>query len=237
MVSNRGCPSSALAEPALEKRPFSASGISLYAWPSTLYPHPVPKRIFDIALTLLLSPLALPVVAIAALALAVDLRGSPFFLQTRIGLDERPFTMFKLRTMRHAAPGAEPEYRVDDWSTYVFSPSGYQDPRVTRLGGWIRAKSIDELPNLLNVLKGDMSLVGPRPEIPQLVAQYPAAFHLRHKVKPGITGLAQINGRSDLTYKETASYDLEYVQTHSLIGDVRILFQTARLAITGRGAR
>ncbi len=195
------------------------------------------KRCFDVTVVLLLAPLVLPVVAITAVALALELRGNPFFLQTRVGRNGRPFTMYKLRTMRHATPGEAPNYVVDDWSTYIFSPPGVVDPRVTRVGAFARAKSLDELPNLLNVLKGEMSLVGPRPEIPQLVAQYPAEYHARHNVSPGITGLAQVHGRADLTYAEIASYDLQYVQTHSFMGDLRLLGLTARLAITGEGAR
>jgi lipopolysaccharide/colanic/teichoic acid biosynthesis glycosyltransferase len=197
----------------------------------------VPKRAFDILVTLLSAPLVIPVVALTAIALAIDLRGNPFFLQRRIGLHGRPFTMFKLRTMHYAAPGQQPTYQVDDWSTFIFSPPGYQDPRTTRLGAFARSKSLDELPNLLNVLLGQMSLVGPRPEIPEIVAQYPTRFDSRHNVRPGITGLAQVHGRSDLTYEESASYDLEYVQAHTLMGDLRILLQTARLALTGKGAR
>ncbi len=195
------------------------------------------KRFFDVTVVLLTAPLVLPVVALTAIALAVELRGNPFFLQTRIGRDGEPFTMYKLRTMRHAAPGETPNYLVDDWSTYIFSPPGVVDPRVTRVGAFARSRSLDELPNFLNVFKGDMSLVGPRPEIPQLVDQYPEEYLNRHKVAPGITGLAQVHGRADLTYAEIASYDLQYVQTHSFMGDLRLLGLTARLAITGEGAR
>jgi lipopolysaccharide/colanic/teichoic acid biosynthesis glycosyltransferase len=197
----------------------------------------VPKRAFDLIVTFLAAPVVLPIVLVTAIALAIDLRGNPFFLQRRVGLHGRPFTMFKLRTMRHAAPGQEPSYHIDDWSTFVFSPPGHHDPRTTRVGAFARSKSLDELPNLLNVLLGQMSLVGPRPELPEIVAQYPAGYHARHSVLPGITGLAQVHGRSDLTYEESASYDLNYVQAHSFMGDLRILLQTARLALTGKGAR
>ena len=195
------------------------------------------KRVFDVAIVLLAAPLTVPVVALTAIVLAVELRGNPFYLQARIGRNGEPFTIYKLRTMRHASPGEVSDYRVDDWSTYIFSPPGVVDPRITRMGAFARAKSLDELPNLLNVLKGEMSLVGPRPEIPELVEQYPAEYHGRHKVLPGITGLAQVHGRSDLTYAESASYDLQYVRTHSFMGDLRLLGLTARLALTGEGAR
>ena len=195
------------------------------------------KRALDLILTLLAAPVVIPVVALVAVALAIDLRGNPFFLQKRIGRRGRPFTMYKLRTMRHAAPGEAHTYKIDDWTTYVFSPPGERDPRLTRLGQWLRAKSIDELPNLLNVLKGEMSLVGPRPELPEIVAQYPPHYHRRHNVLPGIAGLAQVSGRSDLTYDEIASYDLEYVDHHSVLSDIHILWRTFSVVLRGKGAR
>jgi lipopolysaccharide/colanic/teichoic acid biosynthesis glycosyltransferase len=197
----------------------------------------VPKRIFDVAVTLLVSPIALLIVGAMAIILAVDLRGSPFYLQTRIGLRGRPFTMYKLRTMRHPGPGEETDYAVDDWGTFVFTPEGERDPRITRIGQFARKTSIDELPNLVNVLKGEMSLVGPRPEIPEIVKQYPPAYHRRHDVLPGIAGLAQVNGRSDLTYDEIAQYDLQYVDHHSVLTDIHILWRTAFAVFTRSGAR
>lgn len=197
----------------------------------------MPKRIFDLSLTLLALPVVLPITAVAATILAAELRGNPFFFQTRIGRRGRPFTMVKLRTMRHAAPGDAPGYRVDDWRTFVFDPPGVRNPRVTRFGAFCRATSIDELPNLVNVLFGEMSLVGPRPEIPEIVAQYPAEYHRRHEVPPGIAGLAQVQGRSDLTYHETVQYDLAYVDNHSVFTDIHILGRTLLVVLTGRGAR
>ena len=195
------------------------------------------KRVFDVTLTLLAAPVAVLLTAIMALVLAIELRGSPFFLQTRIGLGGRPFTMYKLRTMRHAPPGEAEERKVNDFDTFVFTPSGYRDPRITRWGEFARKTSIDELPNLFNVLKGEMSIVGPRPELPEIVAQYPERYHRRHDVLPGIAGLAQVNGRSDLTYEEIASYDLEYVDHHSVLTDIHILWRTAFIVLNGSGAR
>ncbi|MGH2609988.1 MAG: sugar transferase [Tepidiformaceae bacterium] len=195
------------------------------------------KRLFDFVATILVAPFALVMSAGMAAVLAVELRGNPIFVQERIGKDGKPFRMYKLRTMRHPKPGELKPYIVDDWTTYVFSPSGVKEPRLTRWGEFARKTSLDELPNLINVLKGEMSLVGPRPEIPELVAQYPPEYHRRHLVKPGITGLAQITGRSDLTYEEVTSYDLEYVDSHSVIGDVRILWKTVAVVLMGSGAR
>ncbi|GAB4333262.1 MAG: exopolysaccharide biosynthesis polyprenyl glycosylphosphotransferase [Dehalococcoidia bacterium] len=195
------------------------------------------KRLFDLAVTLLVLPLVLPVVAVAAAILALELRGNPFFFQTRIGRHGKPFTMVKLRTMRAPAPGEIPDYHVDDWRTFVFDPPGVRNPRVTRFGAFCRATSVDELPNLVNVLFGEMSLVGPRPEIPEIVAQYPPEYHRRHEVLPGIAGLAQVQGRSDLTYHETVQYDLAYVDNHSVFTDIHILGRTLLVVLARRGAR
>ena len=195
------------------------------------------KRAFDVAAVVLTAPLTLAITAVMAVALAVELRGNPFFLQERVGLHGRVFTMFKLRTMRHADAGLVTCRHVDDWNTFVFSPPDAPDPRITRLGGFCRKTSIDELPNLLNVLLGQMSLVGPRPEIPEIVVQYPPEFRRRHDVLPGIAGLAQVEGRSDLAYAEVMKYDLSYVDEHSFLGDLRIIARTLAVVVRGSGAR
>ena len=197
----------------------------------------VSKRIMDVALTLLTAPVWLAAMLGTAVVLAVELKGNPFFLQPRIGLHGRQFTMLKLRTMRHPRPGEEDHYHVDDFKTFVFAPPDRPNPRITRIGALARKTSLDELPNLFNVLKGDMSLVGPRPEIPEIVAQYPPEYHRRHDVRPGIAGLAQVNGRSDLTYDETATYDLRYVENHSVLTDLSILLRTVLRVAKGSGAR
>ena len=187
--------------------------------------------------TLITAPLWLPLMLVSALALAVELRGNPFFVQERVGLRGHRFRMLKLRTMRHPIPGEEEHYQVEDFSEFVFAPTDRPHPRITRLGAFARKTSLDELPNLFNVLKGEMSLVGPRPEIPEIVAQYPEAFHRRHEVLPGIAGLAQMKGRSDLTYEQTLTYDLDYVDHHSVLADMQILLKTALAAVRGSGAR
>jgi len=197
----------------------------------------VAKRALDLVLTLLILPVAVPVVAAMALALAVELRGNPFFVQERIGKEGRPFRMYKLRTMRHPRPGEVRPIVVHDWDTFVFSPPNVRDPRLTRLGAFARKTSVDELPQLLNVLRGEMSLVGPRPELPEIVAQYPAAFHERHRVLPGIAGLAQVCGRSDLTYTETIAHDLGYIDACALWLALRILARTVPRVARGAGAR
>jgi lipopolysaccharide/colanic/teichoic acid biosynthesis glycosyltransferase len=197
----------------------------------------VAKRIMDIALTLATAPIWLAAMLVTAVVLAAELKGNPFFLQQRIGLHGRPFTMVKLRTMRHPLPGEEDHYHVEDFKTFVFAPPDQPNPRITRIGAFARKTSLDELPNLFNVLRSDMSLVGPRPEIPEIVAQYPPEYHRRHEVRPGIAGLAQVKGRSDLTYDETATYDLRYVDNHPVLTDLSILLRTIFRVAIGSGAR
>ena len=139
--------------------------------------------------------------------------------------------------MGHSKPGEEDHYDVEDFSTFVFAPPDKPNPRITRFGAIARKTSLDELPNLFNVLWGQMSLVGPRPEVPEIVAQFPPEYHRRHDVLPGIAGLAQMKGRSDLTYDEIATYDLEYVDHHSVLTDIKILIGTAFGVVRGSGAR
>jgi len=197
----------------------------------------VAKRFLDVFITLVAAPIWVPLTLVMAVMLAFELRGNPIFVQERVGRHGRPFRMFKLRTMRHPRPGEEDRYEVEDFSQFVFAPADRPNPRITRFGAFARKTSLDEMPNLVNVLKGEMSLVGPRPEIPEIVAQYPPEYHRRHDVLPGIAGLAQVSGRSDLTYDETATYDLRYVQNHSVLTDLQILFKTALAVVRGSGAR
>jgi lipopolysaccharide/colanic/teichoic acid biosynthesis glycosyltransferase len=197
----------------------------------------VGKRVFDVLVTLVAAPVAVPVAALMAVILALELRGNPFFVQERVGLQGKVFRMYKLRTMRHARPGEVRPYVIDDWKRFVFAPPGERDPRLTRWGAFARKTSIDELPNLVNVLKGEMSLVGPRPELPEIVRQYPPAYHRRHLVLPGLAGLAQVNGRSDLTYDEGVAYDLAYVDCHSVLTDLHILGRALLAVVRGSGAR
>ncbi|HEU5478224.1 MAG TPA: sugar transferase [Candidatus Tumulicola sp.] len=171
-----------------------------------------------------------------ALAIKIDSRGPVIFSQRRVGLKGRTFTFYKYRTMSHEGhkPYETPKLDAEHFRTFVFiTPVS----RLTRVGRFLRATSLDELPNFWNVLKGDMRIVGPRPEIPELVSQYPPEYHRRHDVKPGITGLAQVSGRADLTYEETMNYDLDYVNNHSLARDFTILMKTLPAVIARKGAR
>ena len=173
---------------------------------------------------------------IIAIAIKLDSRGPVIYSQKRVGLKGHQFTFYKYRSMSHDghAPYETPKLDAEHFKTFVYvTPVS----RLTRVGRFLRATSLDELPNFWNVLKGEMRIVGPRPEIPELVSQYPAEYHRRHDVKPGITGLAQVSGRGDLTYEETMLYDLDYVSNHSLARDFAILAKTLPAVITRRGAR
>jgi len=173
---------------------------------------------------------------VIAIAIKIDSSGPVVFTQRRVGLRGRMFTFYKYRTMSHEGhdPYETPKLDPEHFRTFVFiTPTS----RLTRVGRFLRATSLDELPNFINVLTGEMRLVGPRPEIPELVEQYPPEYHRRHEVKPGITGLAQVSGRADLTYDETMQYDLKYVDSHSLGGDIAIILRTLPAVITRKGAR
>jgi lipopolysaccharide/colanic/teichoic acid biosynthesis glycosyltransferase len=198
---------------------------------------PSRAELFDrIAATLGVAVLS-PLIALIGILVKLDSPGPVFFTQKRIGLKEKPFTTYKFRTMTaNAHKEWHPPQRVNDFSTFVFH-SIWPDKRVTRLGRILRTSSLDELPQLFNVARGDMRLVGPRPDEPYLVEQYRPEFHRRHDVKPGITGLAQVNGRSDLTYSQMMAYDLNYVDRHPFRRDLSILARTLAVVMRKEGAR
>ena len=165
-----------------------------------------------------------PVLALAALAIRLESRGPVFYRQLRVGRDGERFEFWKLRTM---VPGAE------SMGAGLYVLEG--DPRITRTGRFLRRFSLDELPNLLNVLKGDMAIVGPRPTVQEQVDRYTDRQRRRLEVKPGITGWAQINGRTSLPWPERIELDVWYVENRSVRLDLRILARTARMLATGHG--
>jgi lipopolysaccharide/colanic/teichoic acid biosynthesis glycosyltransferase len=140
--------------------------------------------------------------------------------------------------MHHNPKRSDVEERLPtgDLTKRLLSPRG-RPRNATAIGWTLRKTTVDELPQLLNVLRGDMSLVGPRPDMPEIVAAWPEKFRQRHKVKPGMTGLAQVNGRSDLTHYEKVRFDLQYVQHHPLSLDLKILMKTVKLVVSKEGAR
>jgi lipopolysaccharide/colanic/teichoic acid biosynthesis glycosyltransferase len=193
------------------------------------------KRAFDLVVGLVLLVIATPIILIAAAAIRLESKGSPFFVQTRLGKDGRPFKIVKLRGMFKDARDRFPSYY--DYSNKQdldFCFHHEVDPRVTRAGNFIRKTSIDELPNLWNVVLGDISLVGPRPEIPEVMALYGKYRDEYLSVKPGVTCLSKCTGRDRLTKRETIEYDLDYIRRRNFRSDLRILWRTFRGVVLRR---
>jgi lipopolysaccharide/colanic/teichoic acid biosynthesis glycosyltransferase len=182
------------------------------------------SRALDIVLSAVLLAVTAPVLALAAIAIRVESRGPVFYRQLRVGRGGESFELWKLRTM---VPGAE------SIGAGIYVIEG--DPRITRVGRLLRRFSLDELPNLVNVLRGEMALVGPRPTVQEQVDRYTDRQRRRLEVKPGITGWAQVNGRASLPWPERIELDVWYVEHRSLRLDLRILVRTARLLATGHG--
>jgi lipopolysaccharide/colanic/teichoic acid biosynthesis glycosyltransferase len=184
----------------------------------------VTRRAFDVAVSSCVLLLGAPVLALAALAIRLESPGPVIYRQRRIGLHGHSFDVLKLRTMVEGAEHIGAGLAIDA-----------NDPRVTRLGALLRRTSLDELPNLVNVLRGEMSLIGPRPTLPAQVERYTDRQRGRLAVKPGITGWAQVNGRAALPWSERIELDLYYIEHRSLALDLRILWRTAALVLGGSG--
>jgi lipopolysaccharide/colanic/teichoic acid biosynthesis glycosyltransferase len=168
--------------------------------------------------------LAAPVLGVCVVLIRLETHGHPVYRQRRVGRDGRPFELYKLRTMVSGAETMGKGLAVDEG-----------DERITRLGAWLRRTSFDEVPNLVNVLRGEMSLVGPRPTVQVQVDRYDRRQRHRLDALPGITGWAQVNGRASLPWHERIELDLWYVEHASLRLDLRILARTAYMAVTGHG--
>jgi exopolysaccharide biosynthesis polyprenyl glycosylphosphotransferase len=196
------------------------------AWPRAV------KRVLDFAGSLITLIVSAPILAVAALAVALESRGGIFHSQKRVGLGGEVFTVYKLRTMR--PPSREGSADVSDLNMRTGGPlfKAHQDPRVTRAGRLLRASSIDELPQLFNVLQGKMSLVGPRPALPEEAEQFDDELQRRHTMRPGITGLWQIEARENPSFSAYRRWDLHYVDNWSLGLDLSILLATVPVAAT-----
>ena len=181
-------------------------------------------RLLDIAIAAIALILLSPLLLIAAVAIKLGSRGSVLYRQRRVGLHGEEFEMLKLRTM---VGGSDP--------VGVGTAVSREDPRVTAAGRVLRRTSLDELPNLINVLRGEMAIVGPRPTIPAQVADYTPRQHRRHEVRPGITGWAQVQGRAGIPWAERIELDVWYVDHRSATLDARILLKTLWLLLTGHG--
>ena len=202
------------------------------------------SRALDVSVAAIVLVVLAPLLFVFALAIRLESRGPALFRQRRVGHGGREFTLYKFRSMRL---DADPQ-RHREYVTTLINGSGLADggtpnlfklavdPRITRTGRWIRRTSIDELPQLLNVIRGEMALVGPRPVIPYEVEEYPAWYMRRFAVKPGITGLWQVNGRNERTYEEMVRLDIEYAERRSLPLDLAILARTPWTVVSRRGA-
>jgi lipopolysaccharide/colanic/teichoic acid biosynthesis glycosyltransferase len=182
------------------------------------------RRACDVVASSLLLVISSPILVLAMLAVRLESRGPVIYSQRRAGLDGRPFDVLKLRTMVDGAEHLGAGLAID---------AG--DPRITRVGAFLRRISLDELPNLLNVLRGEMSLIGPRPTLPAQVDQYTPRQRGRLQIKPGITGWAQVNGRASLPWEERIELDLFYIAHRSLSLDLKILWRTVAMVLGGSG--
>ncbi|WP_299231240.1 sugar transferase [uncultured Halomonas sp.] len=179
------------------------------------------KRTFDIAMAAILLLILSPIMLVVALLIRLDMGGDVFFRQWRPGKDEVPFQVIKFKTMRDA---------VDSQGQPL-----PDEERVTRLGLWIRRASLDEFPQLFNILKGDMSFVGPRPLLMDYLPYFIGDERRRHEVRPGVTGLAQVNGRQDISWERKLRLDVDYVDHHTLWLDLQILFATVAVVFKREG--
>ncbi|MBC2367463.1 sugar transferase [Listeria booriae] len=200
------------------------------------------KRMCDFVLALIGILLLSPIFLIVALMIKLDSpKEKVIFVQTRTGLRNEPFSIFKFRSMRKSNQPGGARKHVYDWENgvpddFVFKSVSGNDPEVSSIGAFVRKFSLDELPQLFNVLRGDMSLVGPRPEIPAITDLYSRAQQTRLLVKPGVTGWAQVNGRSNMNHGQKMALDSYYVQKLSLKLDIQIIGMTIKQVLTGKDA-
>ena len=194
------------------------------------------KRALDIAVSLLFLILLSPGFALIAIAVWIEDGGSVFFAQTRVGQHGRHFKMYKIRSMCRDAEQRLKELLARNQHAEGVTFKIKADPRITRVGKWLRKFSLDELPQFFNVLMGDMSLVGPRPPVPREVAKYSLADRRRLAIKPGITCVWQISGRSEIDFSGQVRLDVNYIENQSFWSDLKILAMTVPAVLSGKGA-
>jgi len=197
------------------------------------------KRAVDLLVSTVALAITLPIIAVLSIITRLDSPGPAIFRQLRVGQNGRVFTFFKFRTMYVDAKERFPElyaykYTPEEWEQLFYKLP--EDPRLTRFGRWLRKTTLDELPNLFNVVRGDMSLVGPRPELPEYVMYYSPEQLLKFSVKSGVTGLAQVSGRGTLPVQDQIDADMEYVSKRSFWFDMSILLRTVRMVLLRHGA-
>ncbi len=179
------------------------------------------KRILDLMLSFIAIIILSPILIVLTIFGAVAMGGNPFFTQERPGKNEKIFKLVKFRTMNN---------KKDKQGNLL-----PDEKRLTSYGKWLRSTSLDELPELFNILNGDMSIVGPRPLLVRYLSRYNNEQHRRHNVRPGLTGLAQVNGRNALTWEEKFKYDVKYVDNVSFIGDIKIILDTVKIVLHRSG--
>jgi len=210
-------------------------GLSLAIQPRAKSSYLRTKRCLDIAITIVVAPAALAIIVIAALLVSLD-GGRAFYGQQRVGRNGRTFTIWKLRTMHQNAAEMLEKHLLEDpealleWNTHQ---KLRQDPRVTTVGRYLRKYSIDELPQLANVVLGEMSIVGPRPMLPSQRSQYPGTAY--YSLRPGLTGMWQVSERHSSSFAERANYDNKYAASISLGTDLGLMVRTARVVLHGTG--
>jgi exopolysaccharide biosynthesis polyprenyl glycosylphosphotransferase len=224
-----------VAGPRLSIRPVTGLPLLQVEQPQFTGGRRIVKSTFDRLVALFCLCLLSPFMVAIALAIRITSSGPALFRQERIGRNGKPFMMIKFRSMVAGAEAMRDELlNQSDRDGLMFKMRS--DPRITRIGSWLRRYSLDELPQLLNVLAGSMSLVGPRPPLPEEVERYGDDVRRRLLVLPGVTGLWQVSGRADLSWEESVRLDLRYVDNWTLATDLLILWKTARAVIGGDGA-
>lgn len=193
------------------------------------------KRLMDVILSLIGIIVLIPIYITVYIAIKLDSKGPAIFKQVRVGKSGVNFTIYKFRTMS-VSSDSKRELEIDMQNIENFVFQSKSDSRITKVGRFLRKTSLDELPQLFNVLFGHMSLVGPRPEIPEVVNCYPKNYYQRLLVLPGITGLAQISGRGEIELGKTIYYDLKYIDNFSIVLDIKILFLTIIKVFKSEGA-
>ncbi|HLQ60238.1 MAG TPA: sugar transferase [Candidatus Acidoferrales bacterium] len=226
---------------ALAERPYGDSlvsrGAPVEVATSTVYE--LVKRTLDLLVALPALVITLPLMLLIAIIIRLDSRGPIVFRQERVARGGGGFRFYKFRTMQVDARDRYPhlyEYRYDEQTIATMRFKLLEDPRLTRVGRYLRKTSLDELPNLINVVLGDVSLIGPRPEIPEMLPYYKPWQLAKFSVKPGVTGLAQVSGRGLLTFQDTIAADLKYVSGCGLWLDLRILLWTLFEIVRRQGA-
>jgi exopolysaccharide biosynthesis polyprenyl glycosylphosphotransferase len=226
-----------IAGPRIAVRPVAGIPLLHVEEPSLSGPAQVAKAIFDRTFGAVALVVCAPLLLVLGLSVRITSHGPALFRQTRVGRDGREFKMLKFRTMVEDA-----EERLEELELRHHADAEHvlfklpNDPRLTRVGRWLRRHSLDELPQLWNVVVGDMSVVGPRPPLPSEVARYADDARRRLLVKPGLTGLWQVSGRADLTWDDSVRLDLYYVENWSWVLDALIIARTVPAVIMGRGA-